>query len=405
MFFKHKLIKNNFLDFKPFLVDGRLYIPSHYWTKINNEFCKEEIKRAMAKFIVDNSLIVPGGPTVQESLKSFNSLKSLDTKKLLVKSKDNIFTRHDYLYGVADYYIQMNNIGNDASDFFQRDNRMRCGTFKFDSPYKTWTNYKKLNYALNALWSMKVPEVNPNSLFNCLALRQYAASQFRVSAAKTIYELFNAKIILDTSSGWGDRFAGFSAANCTEYYLGIDPNTKLHKGYKEQRKFYGTGKKSTFLCAPAENVILPRNTFDLMFTSPPYFETERYSEEETQSWKNYKTLDKWRNDFLYKLLKNVWKSLKPGGYLAINIADLGVSYKDRNICDQMNDYIKTLPGANYVGNIGFRLATRPNTSIDKRINGTPSIFIEPIWCWRKSEAMDINELINDFKTKNIKNII
>ena len=37
-----------------------------------------------------------------------------------------------------------------------------------------------------------------------------------------------------------------------------------------------------------------------MFTSPPYFNVERYSYDDTQSWVRYKTINDWNKDFLHK---------------------------------------------------------------------------------------------------------
>ena len=34
------------------------------------------------------------------------------------------------------------------------------------------------------------------------------------------------------------------------------------------------------------------DTFDIVFTSPPYFNVERYSYDDTQSWVRYKNIDR-----------------------------------------------------------------------------------------------------------------
>jgi DNA modification methylase len=67
---------------------------------------------------------------------------------------------------------------------------------------------------------------------------------------------------------------------------------------------------------------LPDHGVDLCFTSPPYFSTERYSEEETQSWKKFPDPDSWMNGFIGPTLDNCNYCLKPDGVLAINIADV-----------------------------------------------------------------------------------
>ena len=54
-------------------------------------------------------------------------------------------------------------------------------------------------------------------------LGTYIATQFKPIVAKTIYEMSDAKTVLDTSMGWGDRLTAFYASNAT-HYIGCDPN-------------------------------------------------------------------------------------------------------------------------------------------------------------------------------------
>jgi DNA modification methylase len=65
----------------------------------------------------------------------------------------------------------------------------------------------------------------------------------------------------------------------------------------------------------------------LCFTSPPYFNTEKYSDEDTQSWKKYDTKEIWLNEFLGKTLENCMQCLKKDALLIINIANVK-SYKN-----------------------------------------------------------------------------
>ena len=65
------------------------------------------------------------------------------------------------------------------------------------------------------------------------------------------------------------------------------------------------------------------NYFDTIFTSPPYFDVERYSDEDTQSWVRYKNIDSWNKDFLHSTLGKVIFTLKKDGVLyQNNIADV-----------------------------------------------------------------------------------
>ena len=49
-------------------------------------------------------------------------------------------------------------------------------------------------------------------------LGAYIATQFKPVVAKAIYDMTDARTVLDTSCGWGDRLAGFYTSNAEEYY-------------------------------------------------------------------------------------------------------------------------------------------------------------------------------------------
>ena len=55
--------------------------------------------------------------------------------------------------------------------------------------------------------------------------------------------------------------------------------------------------------------------FDLVFTSPPYFNVERYSHDDTQSWIRYKDIDGWNRYFLHKSLNKIIPTVKKGGLI------------------------------------------------------------------------------------------
>ena len=64
-----------------------------------------------------------------------------------------------------------------------------------------------------------------------------------------------------------------------------------------------------------------KQSLDLCFTSPPYFDTEKYSDEKTQSYKKFPTQDEWVDGFLKKTIENCYHGLKDGGYMLYNIAN------------------------------------------------------------------------------------
>ena len=215
-------------------------------------------------------------------------------------------------------------------------------------------------------------------------MRLYIASQFRPTVAKAIYDMFNSVDVLDFSSGWGDRLAGFYAAKTTKTYIGIDPNDKVYNQYYKQAELYSaltTPKKCVFINKPAEEVSLESEIVDTVFTSPPYFNTEKYSVDATQSYIRYTNDDMWLTKFMYPTLNMCWKALKPNGYLIINISDVKTGNKVHKICDAMNYYIKNELQGVYETGFGMKLSTRPN-SLASNVS-KDEILCEPVWVWKK----------------------
>ena len=86
----------------------------------------------------------------------------------------------------------------------------------------------------------------------------------------------------------------------------------------------------------------------------------------------------------------MWDALEPNGVLAVNIADVYGHHVWNQLCDPMNDFIATLPNAEYQGGIGYRMAKRPNSLVDEwKLEGKTEkpdigkVYVEPIWVWRK----------------------
>jgi len=332
---------------------------------------KEEIWEKTRNFYILKNI------DLSEASKDFDDLRKMKTSDLIKKS--DLFSRYEYKWNLGDTYIDFSNIGNKSSNYFHQENRYKCDSINAPSPYRTWYDKKFFFTLLNALWTLKVKEVNDDTLRSCIALRKYIASQFRPSAAKTVYEHFQAKNVLDFSAGWGDRLSAAMGTDNLESYIGIDPNKKLLEGYEGQIKHFSKNKTIKLLMDPAEDVLGSLNYQpDLVFTSPPYFVVERYSSESTQSWKRYKKLNNWLSGFLFPVIEKSWSILKEGGHMAINISDVYCNHTINKICDPMNDFISTFKNSEKCDNLNYRMAKRINSKSEKK-----GIFVEPIWVWKK----------------------
>lgn len=368
--------------FNNFVVNNELIINKNYWNQIINNFSKDYIIQCISDTIHDCHVNLPYRKyDFNDMVDDYIALKKLDTSKLIIDGVWN--NKFQYKYHFLDKYVGLSNVGNVGSDYFHQIERWKCDATGYPSPQKTWETERFRLTLLKALFSLKVKEVNPQILRNAISLRKYIAAQFRPSAAKAIYDYFKAETVLDFSMGWGDRILGAHTSDYVKKYVGFDPNHNLLTGYVEQIKQYGKINKpkkySIFPHRAEDNIIELKDEFDLIFTSPPYFDKEKYNQSELQSYKMYKEFDSWMQNFLFKTIELRTKNLKSGGHLAINISDIYTRKKLYKICDGMNDYIASTGQFEYVGALGLRMPKRP-MSISSNTNG---IFAEPIWIWKK----------------------
>jgi hypothetical protein len=177
------------------------------------------------------------------------------------------------------------------------------------------------------------------SLYGCYGCLYGRLYNFPPNVAKALYNHVNAKRVLDFCSGFGGRLLGFWASNAEEY-IGIDPNTDIP--YHELINFLQPLKSKSARIIPvcAEDVDYKElGIFDTIFTSPPYFNTEIYSDQPTQSSTRYPTLQSWLERFLFTTLDKVIQVLAPNGTLMINIKDS----KKHAIVEPMLSYLRKIP--------------------------------------------------------------
>lgn len=354
-------------------------INEELWTRLNEQLSQPEIIDLISSAIEKYNLPLPLRKiSLEDAVQDFKDLQSMDCRRLWKSGE--VFTKHPYKYSIENKYIELNKIGNKASDYFHQTNRNHCASVNSPSPFRTWTNEKLRRNWLKSLWTLGYKEINSANLRQAIALRNYTAQQFRASAAKAIYELLESRDVLDFSAGWGDRLVGFCAAPRTVSYFGCDPNSNLFEDYNQQVKTYGGDKKLTMVNAAAEDLDFGKERFDTVFTSPPFYRSERYTTDENQSWVRYKNLHAWTNSFLLNAIQKSWNALKPNGFLAINLADVYSEGKVNKICDSTNDFIANLPHSEYVCGLGLRIHNRPNKA---KIKG--KINSEVIWVFRKRQ--------------------
>ena len=294
---------------------------------------------------------------------------------------------------------------------------MACGSYGYKSPVQRWNDGDNLWGAFGPIFRgvNDNQELTGRTYIMSFRLGTYIATQFKPIVAKTVYEMTDAKTVLDTSMGWGDRLTAFFASNAT-HYIGCDPNPNTFERYHKMIKFYQslTGNKKTvqiYRCG-AEN--LPWDEIkdvDCAFTSPPYFSTERYNEggehEEDQSWAKFNEYEAWRDEFYLPVAQNSFNSLREGGVMMVNILDPKVKGKRYRSGDELVDMLRP----HFMGQVGMRIMQRPqgksvfsdeNGNFDKAAMDEfmNKIYIENVWTFSKNSNRDLfkHKRVNTLET-------
>ena len=215
-----------------------------------------------------------------------------------------------------------------AWSYFPHFWEVRCGNSKYTAK-EVFETDKLLKNTLDKTHNYCVKYENKKmrvSRFRQL-LKKYngvqVVSNFRPSAAKLIYDIYGGNgVVWDMSSGWGGRLLGALSCFKIKKYIGTEPSTKTYNGLLNIVKDFKYLDKKIEIHKLGSEVYKPKkNSIDLCFTSPPYFDTEKYSNEKTQSYIKYPNEDMWIKIFMKKTLKNCFYGLKNNGYLILNIAN------------------------------------------------------------------------------------
>jgi DNA modification methylase len=127
---------------------------------------------------------------------------------------------------------------------------------------------------------------------------------------------------------------------------------------------------------------------DFVFTSPPYFAAEGYSQDENQSFKKFPVYSDWREGFLRQTLKTAVEYLKPQRWLAFNIADVSFSGNHHPLEQDTIDILVSL-GMEYRGKFKMVLARSPGANrmdTQSRLPTTKN-FCQVNGIWRKYEPI------------------
>ena len=210
--------------------------------------------------------------------------------------------------------------GNNFINYFTFLERLETVGRNGISFFDFWENkseYMKKKYIQNLLdYQNKKGYTNlAKNLYHIFSLYFGAIGIFKPVIAMNIYHKFKPTSILDFTMGWGGRLVGACALNIPKY-TGIDLNKNLEKPYIEMVKTLkelGSKTNIKLIFKDALKVDYSKIDYDMVFTSPPYYNIELYR------GTNKLTKEEWSKYFYKPLFYKTYKYLKKGGLYILNI--------------------------------------------------------------------------------------
>jgi len=149
-----------------------------------------------------------------------------------------------------------------------------------------------------------------------------SVTKYRTVTAKAIIQYYKATRVLDPCTGWGGRMLGCLAAGEECYYVGCEPDPNTAKGLRNiladaaalPASVCSRGKiiEQPFESATTMAELAKMEKFDMILTSPPYFNLELYTAGD-QSTKVYPTWEEWTEHWLKPVIVTCLSRLKDGG--------------------------------------------------------------------------------------------
>ena len=269
-----------------------------------------------------------------------NGIQSLVKDPLYWKEHINYVINYNTSNLMKDNSISFSHIGNRflMAHFINFWSAKSKGSM---SPKEIFTNKKYLSEIIRKIIQEKK---FPDEELVLRKLQRYrgnkSISGFMPCVAKAIFDKYcdsNSKVI-DFCAGYGGRLFGAFSSDQVDSYTGIEINFLTYMGlnelYKNLKLYTEIKKDFQILNVDSLNGMkqFKDQFFDFCFTSPPYFDTEEYSDEINQSSITYSNYNQWFNKFL---IESIIEAKRISKKTAININNTG-GYK---IADDLENYL------------------------------------------------------------------
>ena len=307
--------------------------------------------------------------------------------KVNTRTIENYGTFNQSYIGNKNLYLKSEQVQKLKDDGFLSDTQLS----NIDEIVDSWTSEAGTTqtYTYQIRWYEKESGIFPKILQVFRLSCGQPAVNFPALTAKWLYENYTNHlnqeepfVVYDSSSGWGGRIIGAMSSRKKIHYVGTDPNPdnfldeegisryqyvadfynnncvdnysdKLTSFFdvKPQGNTYELFQDGSELISNNPNFQKYKGKLDFSFTSPPYFNREQYSQDETQSFKAYGEYEDWRDNFLKPTLKTIYEYLKKDRYIVWNIADIKIGESTYYPLEQDSiDILKDL-GCEYKGKL------------------------------------------------------
>jgi 16S rRNA G966 N2-methylase RsmD len=172
--------------------------------------------------------------------------------------------------------------------------------------------------------------LTPAQLLVGIRMRAKGPANYPPATAKAIYDKFlpNGGIVLDPCGGYGGRMLAALCSSQVNYHVSLEPATNTYRDTRMMLSILQKTvpqlniRKAKLLNTTAEDYCPAEKEgfFDLVFTSPPYFNQEIYSDEPDQVSSTCKTLADYKV-WIEKVSRNWIRMMKPGALLLLQVSD------------------------------------------------------------------------------------
>jgi len=186
--------------------------------------------------------------------------------------------------------------------------------------FDLWENraewIKKKSLANMVAWYKKTSPETPlyNVWWRIFNVYFGSINQFKPLIAMGIYCRYKPTSVLDFTMGWGGRLVGACALDVPKY-TGVDLNPDLEKPYADMVKELSplTSTKIKLYFQDALTVDYNKLDYDLVLTSPPYYNIELYKGTKQRG------KDEWDREFYEPIFIKTWNGMKMGGHYCLNV--------------------------------------------------------------------------------------